>query len=174
MSDSNWRSGYSNTGGRPRSDPILTGCTHFELTDPYRLPAAAPVAGRLIEVPSHGRVAMAAAIAVQFVAHDLISNALDQRLLAAWTIRRLLLRRLNVADIRVIQPAANGNFISGQQRFGRCPVAILQTKIGMKGRKVHRHVRSQRFEHPVAHRLELVMRIVLARDDEIGDLGPHV
>src|SRR5215510_14806923 len=102
MSDRNWRRGNSNAGGRPRSDPILAGRAHFKLADPYWLPSAAPVAGRLVIVTGNSRIAKAAAISVQVVARDLISDPLDQRTLATWAICRLLFRRFNVADIRII------------------------------------------------------------------------
>ncbi len=44
----------------------------------------------------------------------------------------------------------------------------------MEGREVERHVRPQLVDHPAGHRVQLAVGIVLARDEQGGDLEPDV
>jgi hypothetical protein len=72
--------------------------------------------------------AMPAEALIQIVARDCIAHALNQRLLAAGAIGRLLFGRLNIADVGIIQAAAHGNVMRGQQCFGGRPLAVTEIR----------------------------------------------
>ena len=64
--------------------------------------------------------------------------------------------------------------MGGQQCFVWGRRTVRHTKIGVKGRKMNRHLIPHATQDPVTHPADLVRRIICIRNDEIRDFEPHI
>ena len=86
------------------------------------------------------------------------------------------LRRLvvDVAGVDVAQPVRDRDAPRLEERLRRSVRLIQHLVVGVEGREVQRHVRPQVLHEPVAERSDLRGRVVLARNQERGDLEPYI
>ena len=145
-----------------------------ELADPNRLPPSAPITRLGIETPGDRLAAMTAAVPDQVVDAQRISVAFDHDPAAAGAIGALTLPVTDVARISVPQTGGSSNIMGRFERLGWRGVAIGQLEIGMERREVDRYVGSQFLDHPIAHPLYLVRRVVRIGNQQIGNLKPNV
>ena len=133
----------------------------------------APAARRVVEdAGASGAAALAAAVARKVPGRDLIPAPTDHARPASVAIGALRCLVVNVAGVYVAEAHAAGNVPRRHERRrrGRRPVEHLP--VGVEGREMERHVRTEMLEDPGAQRLEVGRRVVLARDQERSDLEP--
>src|SRR5208337_4540233 len=144
-------------------------------SDQQRPPTPAPAARRVVEdAGASGTAALAAAVAGQVPGRDLVPVPTDHARPASVAIGALRCLVVNVAGVYMADAHATGNAPRRRERRrrGRRPAEHLP--VGMKGREMERHVRTEILENPGAQPLDFGMRVVLAWDQERRDLEPDL
>jgi hypothetical protein len=90
------------------------------------------------------------------------------------TIGALAFRIVGVAGEHVVQPYLPGDPARHSQGLGRGGRGVQHLPVGMEGREVQRHVRSEMFQNPAAQRFDLVRRVVLAGDQKRSVIEPNL
>ena len=104
----------------------------------------------------------------------LISGSANHLGPAIGTVRTLVSRVVDVSGVRIPHAGVLRDFVRLDECLDRGRFAIQHFEVGVEGRKMHRHVRSQPFDHPVAHPRNLVRIIVFPRNNQRRQLNPYV
>jgi len=135
----------------------------------------APRAGLCREHARHpGPAARARARCIERVSRDQIAVAPDRARSAGRAERRLARRIVDVADIDVVEPVADGDGARLLQRRERRGFGLQHAIVGMKRGEMQGNVCSQFPHRPLRERVKLLFGIVLARNEQRRDLGPDI
>ena len=108
------------------------------------------------------------------IGQDLVPVAHDHRLAAPGAEGRTPLAVVHVAGVDVMQAFRQGDLARPGQRRSRRGHDIHHLVIGMERREMKRHVGSQLAHDPLRLGLDFGVGIVLAGNDQVGDLEPDV
>src|SRR6266853_1450495 len=143
--------------------------------DAYRHSPAPPLMIETLEAARYRRAAkLARAFRSDSVRKDLVPVAHDQGLGTAGTESRAAIEVVHIAGVDVAQTFGQRNVArAGQRRRGGAD-DVGHLVVGMESGEVERHVRSELACNPLALGLDLRVGIVLAGNQQRGDLGPDI
>ena len=81
---------------------------------------------------------------------------------------------VHVARVRVANPVGECDLAGAGERRRRGGRDVEHLEVGVERREVHRHVTPEMLDDPPRHLVELGVGVVLAGDEQVGDLDPHV
>jgi len=147
----------------------------FRRSEPHRLTARTPAAGICFKNTVTARPAFVATpVSGKMPCRDVIPIAANEDRATRMTVGSLARGVVNIAGIDVMEARIRCDPPCFAQRLGRCRRSVGQLPVRMKGREVERHVGPESIHHPGALCFNFSRRIVLARDEQSGDLKPNV
>ena len=137
-------------------------------------PASPRPVERLVAAGQRGAAMTAAAVRGDLEAQDLVPVANDERPRASGTERGSTFPVVHVAGVDVVEAATQRDRARPRERGRRRPRQVGHLVVGMEGGEMQRHVGPELARDPAALGLDLGVAVVLARDEQRRDLGPHV
>ena len=81
---------------------------------------------------------------------------------------------VNISGIRVAHAIGQGDLPGQKKRLSGCRRPVQEPPVGVKCSEMHGHIRTQFRHHPAGHGVDLFVGVVLARDQQGGDLEPDL
>ena len=89
-------------------------------------------------------------------------------------VRAVPVKVMDITRISVAQPVGQRDLPCADQGGFWSTRFVHHLPVGMEGAEMHGHICAQVLDHPGSHFVDLFLRIILARDNQIRDLEPHV
>ena len=110
----------------------------------------------------------------QVVALDVVPVAHDDGILARGAVRRAARFIVHVAGVDVVQPRELSDCPCARERLRRRGGDVAHLPVRVEGSEMQRHIRAEVLADPLALRAQLLIRVVLPRNEERRDLGPDL
>ena len=89
-------------------------------------------------------------------------------------ISAVVLAVVDISHIDVVESGRSRDLVGLEQRFVRRRRSFAHAEIGMKSREVHGNAVPNMIKNPAAHASDFVIRVIGARNNQVGDLDPNV
>ena len=148
-------------------------------TESHGNPFAPPIALSFLKYTGHPRAAVTAvarivAVETNVPIGEFIPIPADEAVVARMAVGAVPIKVMDIARIGIADTVGQRDLPCTRQSRFRGARFVHHLPVGVEGTKMHRHIRAQVLDHPGCHIVDLFLRIILARNNKVRDLKPHV